>query len=239
MDLKKIKRYAVLIILFFLPVTFLLLLYPAKHNYNTLDVLDEGVQELEAFETVDNEKVELKDHLTVLGFLGAHPMEKLTGASNLKELIYDKFKGFKTFQVVIVLPESAKQEALTLRRELMKYETHDYWHFVFGNATDINAVYNSLKAEAGLADDLSTNAVFIIDKELNLRGRLDDRSDNELAKQQAAYEKRSYDIIKVTDLKNKMSEDVRILFTEYRQKRKGNFDSSSRRENDLKGSYEQ
>ena len=31
-----------------------------------------------------------------------------------------------------------------------------------------------------------------------------------------------------------MSEDMRILFTEYRQKRKGNFNSTSRRANDLK-----
>ena len=36
-----------------------------------------------------------------------------------------------------------------------------------------------------------------------------------------------------------MSEDMRVLFTEYREKRKGNFDSSSRRANDLKGNNEQ
>ena len=38
----------------------------------------------------------------------------------------------------------------------------------------------------------------------------------------------------IADIKNKMSEDMRILFTEYRQKRKGNFDSNSRRASDLK-----
>ena len=37
-----------------------------------------------------------------------------------------------------------------------------------------------------------------------------------------------------SDLKNKMSDDIRILFTEYRQKRKGNFSSTTRRANDLK-----
>jgi len=44
----------------------------------------------------------------------------------------------------------------------------------------------------------------------------------------------SYDCIEVSEIKNKMSEDMRILFTEYRQKRKGNFDSSSRRAGDIK-----
>ena len=45
----------------------------------------------------------------------------------------------------------------------------------------------------------------------------------------------SYDCLEVSVLKNKMSEDMRILFTEYRQKRKGNFNSTSRRAEDLKG----
>ena len=43
----------------------------------------------------------------------------------------------------------------------------------------------------------------------------------------------SYNVLEVSDLKNKMSDDIRILFTEYRQKRKGNFNSTSRRANDL------
>ena len=32
---------------------------------------------------------------------------------------------------------------------------------------------------------------------------------------------------------------MRIFFTEYRQKRKGNFDSAQRRANDLKGTNEE
>lgn len=239
MDIKKIKRYTVLVVLFFLPVTFLLLLYPAKHHYNTLDILDKHVSEIDAFASDENGDIQLKNHLTVLGFFGKHPMTQLTGASNLKELIYDKFKGFKTFQVVILLPESAKNEAKILKRELMKYDELKYWQFAFGSSQAIEEVYSSLKSQDPLGEDLATDQVFIIDKDLNLRGRLDDRNDNELSKKAPVYEKRSYDIIKVADLKNKMSEDVRILFTEYRQKRKGNFDSSTRRENDLKGNHEQ
>ena len=41
-------------------------------------------------------------------------------------------------------------------------------------------------------------------------------------------------VLEISDLKNKMSDDIRILFTEYRQKRKGNFSSTARRANDLK-----
>ena len=43
----------------------------------------------------------------------------------------------------------------------------------------------------------------------------------------------SYNVLEVSELKNKMSDDMRILFTEYRQKRKGKFDSNTRRADDI------
>ena len=238
MNTKQIKRYAVLCVLFFLPVTFLLFLYPAKHNYNTLDIIIDTVSDLDGFTSDTGEVIVLEDHLTVLGFFGTHPLEKHTTASNLKELIYDKFKGFKTFQIVIVLPEGAEAEAQELKAELMAYGELKYWNFVYASPNAVKAIHKGLNVPDVLDSDLATDRVYIVDKELSLRGRLDDRSDNELATNITVYSKTSYDAIKVADLKNKMSEDVRILFTEYRQKRKGNFDSTSRRANDIKGTDE-
>ena len=40
--------------------------------------------------------ITLENQLTVLGFLGEDPMQDATPALNLKELVYDKFRGFKT-----------------------------------------------------------------------------------------------------------------------------------------------
>jgi hypothetical protein len=68
---------------------------------------------------------------------------------------------------------------------------------------------------------------------LNQRGRLDDRTENEIEKNKPEYILGSYDCIEVAEIKNKMSDDLRILFTEYRQKRKGEFNSDTRRANDL------
>jgi len=45
----------------------------------------------------------------------------------------------------------------------------------------------------------------------------------------------SYNSIKVSEIKSKMNDDIRILFTEYRQKRKGNFNSNIRRISNLDG----
>ena len=82
MELSSSKRNLVLGILFFLPVAFILVMLLSKDNYNPLDIVKEGVVELPANE----ENIQLKDHITVLSFLGKKPMENSTAAFNLKEL---------------------------------------------------------------------------------------------------------------------------------------------------------
>ena len=239
MNKKQIKRNVVLGVLFFLPVTFLLFLYPAKHNYITLDIIDENVSDVTLLSSDENQPIQLEEHITILGFLGQKPKERLTAMSNLKELMYDKFKGFKKFQVVMIVSDDAKSDVQELKSELSKYEPLKYWHYVYGTKTQIEAIYKSMNLPNNLDTNLGSNNVVIIDKELNLRGRLDDRTDNEIQKDKPAYMLKSYDCIKVAELKNKMSEDLRIIFTEYRQKRKGNFDSTTRRASDLKNNHEQ
>lgn len=238
MDYKKVSRYVVLGVLFFLPVTFLLFLYPATHNYEPLDIVNKDVLDLQAFSSDSEDSIILKDYITVLGFLGNNPMDKLIATSNLKELVYDKFKGFKRFQIVIVAPKGTEKTVEKLKLEIASYEDLRFWHFVFGEPSDIKRLFYSLKSELNLNEDLSSNNVFVIDKDLSQRGRLDDRTDNELEKNKPIYELNSYNCIEVAEIKNKMSDDLRILFTEYRQKRKGEFNSDTRRANDLNNSEE-
>lgn len=235
MDYKKISRYVVLGVLFFLPVTFLLFLYPATHNYSPLDVVSKSVLDIESFSSNSEINVVLKDHITVVGFLGGNPEKNKTVILNLKELVYDKFKGFKKFQIVILMPRGTEVAAEKLKKEISSYEDLRFWHFVFGEPNAIQRMFYSLKSKANLNEDLSLNSVFVVDKDLNQRGRLDDRTDSELEKQKTVYGLYSYNCIEVAEIKNKMSDDLRILFTEYRQKRKGEFDDSNkRRANDLK-----
>ncbi len=230
MNKKLVIRYTVLGILFFLPVAFLLMLLPAKHNYNALDIVKGNIQDIQ---TVSD--YALKDHITVLAFFGKDPLQKTTAASNLKELIYDKFKGFKKFQIVAIMSPDAQENLDVLKAEIESHEDLKYWHFVFLSDEDTQTIFDSLHSDRPLNDDLSTSRVFIVDMDLNQRGRLDDRTEREQEKNQVVYDLTSYDCVEVAILKNKMSEDMRVLFTEYREKRKGDFDSSTRRANELKG----
>ena len=230
MNIKLVKRYTILGILFFLPVAFLLMLYPAKHNYTALDVVKEDVQEIKTISAY-----QLEDHITVLAFFGKKPLEKATAASNLKELIYDKFKGFKKFQIVAFISPEGDVDLPALKKEIESHEDLKYWHFVVLDDDQTQRIYDSLISYRSLDENLSTSSVFIVDGDLKQRGRLDDRTERELENKAMAYDLTSYDCFEVAILKNKMSEDIRVLFTEYRDKRRGNSDSSTRRANELKG----
>ena len=234
MKYKKAGRYVVLAILFFLPVTFLLLLYPATHNYTPLDIVNTQIRDLQGFTADDDVPLALKGHITVLGFLGNDPVDNNTLALNVKELVYEKFKGFKTFQIIFLTPDGSQEAIKEVRDEISTYENLKYWHFAFGTPEAIRKVYLSLRSDEDLQQDLALDDVFIIDRDRNQRGRIDDRSDKEIQKHKPPYSLYGYNGIEVADIKNKMSDDMRILFTEYRQKRKGKFNSEIRRANDLK-----
>lgn len=229
------KRNIVLSILFFLPVAFLFMLYPAQHNYDPLNVVNNNVSDLENFYADRADSLRLKNHITVLGFLGKKPLDNSVAASNLKELVYDKFKGFKKFQVVIVVPEGTEEQVNILKKEINTFEDLKYWDYAFGTEGEIKTLYHSLKSSVSLNDDLASDNVFIIDKDLNQRGRIDGRDEKEVKANKPKFSIYNYNAVEVAEIKNMMSDDMRILFTEYRQKRKGKFeDSDSRRATDLK-----
>lgn len=228
-----LRRNIVLGILFFLPVAFLLMLYPAKHNYIPLDIVYGQVAEMEGFTFENNESISLSGHITIIGFLGEDPLKNVIAASNLKELVYDKFKGFKNFQIVIVVPSGTEEQVTELQKQIATYEDMRFWHYAYGTEEGIQKFFESLRSDSELRADLSTDYVYVVDKDLNQRGRIDARDKKEIEAAKPEYGLYAYNCIEVAEIKNKMSEDIRILFTEYRQKRKGNFDSTTRRAEDL------
>jgi len=235
MNKKPIIKYIILGVLFFLPVLFLLMLYPSTNNYNVLDVVKEDVLDVTNLSSVTNSKIVLKDHITVLGFLGNNPESKIVETSNLKELVYNKFKGFKKFQVVMLVSKNSEAQTKRLTQELNKYSEHKYWHFVYASESDISKLFNSLRTSLILDTTFATNSVFVIDKELNQRGRLDDRSKKEIEAKGKLYPLTAYNASEVSIIKNKLAaEDMRVLLEEYRKSgRNKKVDSNNRRAQEL------
>src|SRR5690606_11784352 len=172
MDIKQVKKTSILIILFFLPVIFLLFLYPSTNNYTPLNIVKENVLDVQNLRSNTNTEVMLDDHISVIAFVGNDPESRIKQMSNLRELIYDKFKGFKKFQVVVLASKGSEDSANRLKQELSKYNELKYWHFVFVDNEDAQKLYNNLRSTSNLDATFASDYVFIVDKDLNQRGRL-------------------------------------------------------------------
>jgi len=232
------RKWIILGILFLLPVIFLLFLYPSTHNYNTLDIVNEDIKETDFLNFIDKRKTNFEGNITILNFLGDMPVENITGTLNLKELVYDKFKGFKKFQIISIASLNSEKSLENVKKELLKSDELKYWFFATTTDEEINKIYSSLRSQKELDSSNYTSQVFIIDKQRNQRGRIDDRDDDQIEMNIDLFGLYSYNSIIVSEIKKKMNDDIRILFTEYRQKRKGNFNSNIRRISNLDGNDE-
>ena len=204
------KKYIVLTVLFALPICAYLFFASGVNSFAKLPTVTSNIKELSDWKSLDGEKVQMKEKITILGFPGSEMLYKKGDAFNLDQKIYNKNREFTDFQVVMIAPEGTEDQAKQLKSELSGISDLAVWHYVFAKPEEIQAYYNSLKLVGKLDDKLRTPNVFIIDKDLNLRGR---KGKNK--KGEDEY-KEGYNTISAADLHNEMSDDVKIILAEYR-----------------------
>ena len=136
--------------------------------------------------------------------------------------------GFKNFQFVMLVSEGQEEKIEKLKNEISRFTKElAYWNFVVVDDEELNRVFQNLESPLSLDDKLSSDFVYIIDRERSLRGRLDDRDDDEIESGRTPYKLYGYDTLEIKQLVDKLTSDLRVLFQEYRdQKNK----SSERRE---------
>ena len=78
------------------------------------------------------------------------------------------------------------------------------WYFLPSSSKQIQSHFQSLKTPYQLNQQYNTPYVFIIDKNLNLRGRNDDE------------ELYGFDARSVAEISKKMIDDVKVILAEYR-----------------------
>ena len=197
------KKKIVLATLFILPVVVYLFFASGVNNFGRLPILTEKVADISEMDS----SVQLQNKITVLGFLGNN-VERMQGnAFNLNQKIYKRFGEFNDFQMIMVVPEGNKGQVEELKTELGKLSDVDKWRFAFGSEKEIKAFFQSLRTNVDLDENLATPNVFIIDKDLALRGRTDDEDEGI---------KYGFDTSSVAELNNKMVDDVKIILAEYR-----------------------
>ena len=197
------KKFFVLGVLFILPIVAYLFFSSGIHNFAKLPILEQNLPELEHVEGV-----QLKDKITVLGFLGTTIEREGGDLFNLNQKIFKPFKEFKDFQFVYLVPNTIDTLELDrVKTEMSRLTDISNWYFKLVPQESITRVFKSLNTPYSLAADGGSPYIFIIDKDRNLRGRDDDEDFGVLY---------GYDSSDIAELSNKMKDDVKIILAEYR-----------------------
>ncbi len=218
------KKNIVLFVLFILPIVAYLFFASGVNSFISLPTITKSIPEVSGWKTLDGKPVALTNKITILGFVGSDVKQHKGSFFNLYEIIYVKYKDFKDFQIVMVLPDGTQEEVRELLKvDIDKLGTHKGWKFVFATPNEIQSFYDQLHLVGKLDKTLATPNVFIVDKKRNLRGRKgqDEKGTPEY--------KEGYNTIFVSDLYNKMMDDMKIIIYEYRAALKKNNNATKRK----------
>ncbi|GAA4763739.1 MULTISPECIES: hypothetical protein [Flavobacterium] len=205
------KKKLILLVLLALPIVIYLIFASATHNQLFLPTISKNNKELPNWPSLDGKTITLKDKISVVGFLGSDIKKNQGNIFNLNQKIYDKYVGFKDFQIVMIANEGSQEQVKELIEKLSGFtENMKAWKFVFAKPEEIQAYYDSFHLVGKLDADKSTSAVIILDKDRNHRGR---KGKN---KEGVEEYKESYNTTSAADLHNDMSDDVKIMLREYR-----------------------
>lgn len=205
---KNLKKYLILGFLFFFPIFVYVFLSTGINNFAKLPILTRDVDDLVSLEG-NLSKVSLENNISIVGFWGSDIENKKSEALNLNQKIYKRFFEFQDFQFVFLFNNKEAELIEDLKKELISGVGTDLkkWNFIPSSNSDIESVFQSFKTNLRLDENYSTPYVFIIDRELSLRGRDDDEDTGMLY---------GFNSQSVAEINNKMVDDVKIILAEYR-----------------------
>lgn len=202
------KKHIVLSILFILPLFAYMFFASGVNNFAKLDTVSDNVLIDKSYTSVFKDSlISFDDKITILSFLGADVNTKKAYAFNLKEKIYDRYKEFKDLQFVSVILPGQTTEIRSFVEALNYTSEADKWFFIELNTLQTQKLFESLKTDLILDKLQSSEKVFIIDKNRNLRGRLEDEDGSK---------RYAYNMSSVAELNDEMNDDVKVILAEYR-----------------------
>ena len=140
--MKITKKRFVLIALFVFPLLFFLILSTGINNFKKLPTLTYSVS-LDKIENTSS--ISLRDHVTVLCFLGNNIDTKKGGLFNLNQKIYKEFYGYRPFQIIAVYPKSSEKSVQKLKSDLAAFTEMSKWNFIPSDENVLNLLHQNLK----------------------------------------------------------------------------------------------
>ncbi len=205
---KNLKKYLILGFLFFFPIFVYVFLSTGINNFAKLPILTETVMDIENIEgNITN--VSFKNKISIVAFWGGDVKNKKSEALNLNQKIYKRFYEFQDFQFVLLHDKSDNEAIEDLKSDLVSGvgTVLKNWNFISTTQSNIKMIFDSFKTNIDLDNSFSTPYVFIVDRNLSLRGRDDDEDIGMLF---------GFNSQSVAEINNKMVDDVKIILAEYR-----------------------
>jgi len=199
------KKRVALFLLFIFPLICFLILSTGKNNFTKLQILSNNVVDIS--EILSSKTVTFRENVSVVCFLGEDISKSKSRLLNLNEKIYNKFIEYKQFQIIAIYPNGKQAEVEKLKNEIGAFTDMRKWIFVDSDKELINTFFESFSIDEALENSGFAKA-FIIDKNGNLRGRTDDKD----VANGMLY---GYNMNSVAELKDKMKDDINVLYYEY------------------------
>lgn len=205
------KKVLLFVALFVVPIVAYLFFASGVNSFIKLPTVTENIPELSTnWTSVSGEPVQLENKITVLGFTGFDFSTIEGNMTNLAHKIYDRNKDFVDFQVVYIAPEGSEAAIENFQNKLGHNLSLYHFYFLLAPVNEIENYFNQLELIGKLDANYGTSNVFIVDKELNLRGR---KGKNKKGEEEY---REGYNTISAADLHNEMSDDVKVILAEYR-----------------------
>ena len=205
---KDLKKYLILGFLFFFPIFVYVFLSTGINNFAKLPILTQNVMDIENIEG-NTANISFKNKISIVAFWGGDVNNKKSEALNLNQKIYKRFNDFQDFQFVLLHNKNDNEAINDLKSDLISGVGTDLknWNFISTTQTNIKMIFDSFKTDIELDQSFSTPYVFIVDRDLSLRGRDDDEDIGMLY---------GFNSQSVAEINNKMVDDVKIILAEYR-----------------------
>tara|TARA_B100001079_G_scaffold268590_1_gene279247 strand:- start:583 stop:1242 length:660 start_codon:yes stop_codon:yes gene_type:complete len=205
---KDLKKYLILGFLFFFPIFVYVFLSTGINNFAKLPILTQNVMDIENIEG-NTANISFKNKISIVAFWGGDVNNKKSEALNLNQKIYKRFNEFQDFQFVLLHNKNDNEAINDLKSDLISGVGTDLknWNFISTTQTNIKMIFDSFKTDIELDQSFSTPYVFIVDRDLSLRGRDDDEDIGMLY---------GFNSQSVAEINNKMVDDVKIILAEYR-----------------------
>lgn len=201
--MKLTKKRVVLFLLFIFPLICFLILSTGKNNFTKLPVVTKNVVDISL---IDSSKT-FKGNISIVCFLGNDIEANKGGFFNLNEKIYKKFIEYNNFQILAIYPKGKEEEAKKTKKDISAFTDMIKWNFIAASKENINKLHTSFNSLDTL-NNLYTSNAFLVDKNGDLRGRINDAD----AKNGKLF---GYNMNSVSVLNGKLKDDVLVLYYEY------------------------